>query len=110
MRCSLGRFQTTAATDGDGSSRAAPRIRLTGFACLSAASCGSCIGVRDSARLEEVIPWLRQLGLRVDEAKRGAAMCDGMPDASLEDRVRFGLSGLARDRFRRTAAYGRAAG
>ncbi|MEO5988183.1 MAG: hypothetical protein ABIU54_12235, partial [Candidatus Eisenbacteria bacterium] len=55
------------------------------------------------ARRDEVIPWLRQLGLRVDEAKRGAAMCDGMPDASLEDRVRFALSGLARERFRRTA-------
>ncbi|MEO5989343.1 MAG: HNH endonuclease [Candidatus Eisenbacteria bacterium] len=52
-------------------------------------------------RRDEVIPYLRKLGFRVDEAKRGAAMCDGMPDASLEDRVRFAISGLSRERFRR---------
>ncbi len=62
------------------------------------------------ARRDEVIPWLRQLGFRVDEAKRGAAMCDGMPDASLEDRVRFALSGLARERYRRPAPMAGAAG
>ena len=45
--------------------------------------------VDQRARRDEVIPWLRRLGLRVDEAKRGAAMCDDMPDASLEDRVRL---------------------
>ncbi len=61
-------------------------------------------------RRNEVIPWLRQLGLRVDEAKRGAAMCDDIPEASLEDRVRFALSGLARERFRRGTSLASAAG
>ncbi|MEO5988737.1 MAG: hypothetical protein ABIU54_01360, partial [Candidatus Eisenbacteria bacterium] len=53
------------------------------------------------ARRDEVVPYLRALGFRVDEAKRGAAMCDAMPDASLEARVRFAISGLGRGRFER---------
>ncbi len=66
--------------------------------------------VDQRVRREEVIPWLRRLGLRVDEAKRGAAMCDDMPDASLEDRVRFALSGLARERYRRATPMASSAG
>ncbi|MEO5988778.1 MAG: hypothetical protein ABIU54_10510, partial [Candidatus Eisenbacteria bacterium] len=66
--------------------------------------------VDERARRDEVIPWLRQLGFRVDEAKRGAAMCDDMPDASLEDRVRFALSGLSRERFRRAISIAGTAG
>ncbi|MEO7868641.1 MAG: HNH endonuclease, partial [Candidatus Eisenbacteria bacterium] len=53
------------------------------------------------ARRDEVVPYLRALGFRVDEAKRGAAMCDAMPGASLEARVRFAISGLGRGRFER---------
>ena len=49
--------------------------------------------VRRSAG-EDVIPWLRQLGVRLEDARRAAARCDALPDASLEDRVRFALSGL----------------
>ena len=40
----------------------------------------------------EVIPWLRQLGFRADEARRAAGRCESMPSASLEKRVRLALS------------------
>jgi hypothetical protein len=53
------------------------------------------------ARADQVIPALRALGFRVEEAQRGAALCDDMPDAPLEDRVRNALSGLTRERFLR---------
>jgi len=39
-----------------------------------------------------VVPWLRALGFRADEAKRAAALCEAMPDATLEARVRRALS------------------
>ena len=55
----------------------------------------------DRTRREEVIPYLRSLGFRPDEAKRGATMSEGMIDASLEDRVRFALSRLGRGHFQR---------
>ena len=40
----------------------------------------------------EVIPWLRQLGFRADEARRAAAACESLPGAPLEERVRVALS------------------
>ena len=40
----------------------------------------------------DVVPWLRQLGFRADEARRAAAQCEGIPEASLEERVRLALS------------------
>jgi len=40
----------------------------------------------------DVIPWLRKLGFRADEARRAAAQCESIPEASLEERVRFALS------------------
>ena len=39
-----------------------------------------------------VVPWLRKLGFRVDEARRAAARCETLPEASLEERVRLALS------------------
>jgi 5-methylcytosine-specific restriction endonuclease McrA len=44
----------------------------------------------------EVVPWLRTLGLRAEEARRWAACCGGMPDAPLEQRVRHALKCSAR--------------
>ncbi len=49
---------------------------------------------------EDVIPWLRQMGFRKDEARRGAAMCEELGDASIEQRLRVARSGLARARYR----------
>jgi hypothetical protein len=49
-----------------------------------------------AAAEEEVVPWLRGLGLRVEEARRAAARCGAIPHAPLEERVRCALSSLAR--------------
>jgi hypothetical protein len=44
--------------------------------------------------VEEVIPALRALGFRADESRRAAALCEAIPQASLEDRVKRALSYL----------------
>ena len=49
----------------------------------------------ESSSERDVIPWLRQLGFRADEARRAAVQCESIPEASLEERVRFALSLLA---------------
>ncbi len=41
-----------------------------------------------------VVPWLRKLGFRADEARRAAERCETVPDAPLEERVRLALSFL----------------
>ena len=43
-------------------------------------------------RAREVIPWLRALGFRAEEARWRAERCEAIPEASLEDRVRLALS------------------
>jgi hypothetical protein len=61
------------------------------------------------ARLElpehalEVIPWLRHLGMRPEEARRYAACCSDMPEATLEDRLRHALRCSARSSPQRVA-------
>ena len=40
----------------------------------------------------DVIPWLRGLGVRIDEARKAAELCADIPDAPLEMRVRRALS------------------
>src|SRR5207249_6251495 len=44
------------------------------------------------AATRDVVPWLRALGLRADEARRAAALCATIPEAPLEQRVRRALS------------------
>jgi hypothetical protein len=44
---------------------------------------------------QEVIPWLRALGFRADEARWRAERCEATPDASLEERVKLALSYLS---------------
>ena len=51
----------------------------------------------------DVIPWLRQLGSSVTEARRGAALCAHLPDSSLEERLKVALRGLAPAHARRPA-------
>ena len=46
----------------------------------------------ERARERDVVPWLRQLGFRADEARRAAVRCEAFPDAPLEERVRIALS------------------
>jgi len=52
-------------------------------------------------RAAEVIPWLRQLGFRADEAQRGAAACEHLADEPLEERVRVALASLGKAPKRR---------
>jgi 5-methylcytosine-specific restriction endonuclease McrA len=47
---------------------------------------------RAKAAAEEVIPWLRALGLRADESRRAAALTESIADAPLEERVRLALT------------------
>ena len=50
----------------------------------------------------DIVPWLRALGLRADEARRMAARCEALPDAPLEERVRYALLCVARPARART--------
>jgi 5-methylcytosine-specific restriction endonuclease McrA len=50
---------------------------------------------RAKERAQEVIPWLRKLGFRADQAREAALRCEGIPEASLEERVKAALSHLA---------------
>jgi len=49
----------------------------------------------DPPEEQDVAPWLRQLGFSHQEASRAAGHCEGMTDASLEERVRAALTFLA---------------
>ena len=71
--------------------RAAAEKRETAAAEAQAAA-----AERDPAR--SVVPWLRQLGVRMDDARRAAAYCESVPGASLEERVRVALRFLAASR------------
>ena len=60
-------------------------------------SCATAAARRQAATAEaaperDVVPWLRQLGYRADEARRAARFCESAPDAPLEERVRLALS------------------
>jgi dTMP kinase len=46
-----------------------------------------------------VIPWLRSLGLRAEQAKRAAAAVEAMADAPLDARMRAALAFHGRVRF-----------
>ena len=60
----------------------------------AAASAATAIAA-ERASEQEVTPWLRALGLNQTEAKRGAALYAHIPGASIEERVRAALRGLA---------------
>jgi 5-methylcytosine-specific restriction endonuclease McrA len=62
-----------------------------------------------AAAAAEVVPWLRALGLRADEARRVATQCEAVPHASLEERVRYALSCMARPARGRAAPIPRPA-
>jgi hypothetical protein len=74
----------------NGAPPAAPAIRGTHAA----------VAVADQADERDVIPWLRALGIRADDARRAAKACDSIPDAPLEERVKLALGSLARSRPR----------
>jgi hypothetical protein len=55
-------------------------------------SAATCARSAAPAHVEEVIPYLRQLGYRADEARSAAAWCADLPEAALEQRVRHALT------------------
>ncbi|MBI5709216.1 MAG: hypothetical protein HZC42_02785 [Candidatus Eisenbacteria bacterium] len=84
--------------------RAAAREEAAARACAEEVRTRAAAeAARARAAAAEVIPWLRGLGFRADEARRAAARCESVPDASLEERVRVALSCFAK------APQGRAA-
>ena len=89
--------RAAAATAEEAPARAAAaRAAATEEARVRAAAEAQQARVR-AAAVEEVVPWLRALGLRVDEARRAAAGgCEAAPDAPLEERVRHALRCSAR--------------
>jgi hypothetical protein len=73
------------------------------------AAAGAKEAAARAAAAQEVVPWLRVLGLRADEARRAAERCEAIPEATLEERVRCALSGLARPALSHAAAITRPA-
>jgi len=78
-------------------------------ASLAAEQAGATTVHRAPDPERDVTPWLRALGFSAAEARRAAIACEAMPDASLEQRVRFGLS-LLQPAHRRIAASAGATG
>jgi hypothetical protein len=74
----------------------------------AAAAAAKAAHVRAEAAAE-LVPWLRALGLRADEARRAAARCEDIPEAPLEERVRYALSCMARPSHGRAARIPRPA-
>jgi hypothetical protein len=68
--------------------RAAEKAQTSAARAETAADAQAPIIAHD----RDVVPWLRQLGFSVSEARIGAAGCEHIPDASLEQRVRVALS------------------
>jgi len=46
----------------------------------------------DAIQDRDVIPWLRALGIRADDARKAAAHCESIPNAPLKERVRLALT------------------
>ncbi len=83
-------------------SEAEARAREAALAREAAQSLERERAVAARARADEVIPWLRALGVNVEDARSAAAPCAEMPDDTpLEARVRVALRSLAPHRSRR---------
>jgi len=52
----------------------------------------AALEARAKAAAQEVVPWLRALDFGAGEARRAAARCETVADASLEQRVRLALT------------------
>ena len=60
----------------------------------------------EAASERDVVPWLRTLGFSLQRARHGAELCAHLPDASLEERMKVALRGLAPNAVRRAAFVG----
>src|SRR5207247_4669845 len=72
--------------------RAAAEARKEAEARRDAEAREQAAAAAEQAKERDVVPWLRTLGFRADEARRAAAHCETIPDAPLEERVRVALS------------------
>ena len=66
---------------------------------------GSGSGNREECE-NDVIPWLRRLGFSAVESREAAKLCEAVPDATLESRIRVALSYFAQRLGRKVAADG----
>ncbi len=73
--------------------RAAAEARIA--AEQRAAEAKQAAAAAERAAELDVVPWLRALGFRLEEARRAAEYGEGFPDASLEERVSKALAFLA---------------
>jgi hypothetical protein len=67
----------------------APGLAAAGAAAAAGPARAGAVAVAED---RDVVPWLRALGFSAAEARRAAARCEDIPDASLEERVRVALS------------------
>lgn len=94
---------------------AARVAKAEAVAAERAAKAEAAAATRAKARAEveqvdqrNVIPWLLQLGFRIEEARRAAECCEDIAGASLEQRVRAALAYLHRSRSHSAGAMGTA--
>jgi hypothetical protein len=71
---------------------AVPKARAAAAHSQAAAAERAPVRSRADAQDRDVVPWLRALGFNAAEARRAAARCEDMPEASLEERVRVALT------------------
>ena len=74
--------------------RASEARRRAAEAARLAAEARARAAAAHQAAAREVIPWLRALGIRDQDARQAAAHCETIPDAPLEERVRLALRSL----------------
>jgi hypothetical protein len=84
------RHKRVAAAEARAEAKARTTVART-QAAAEAAGGERAAAARQAPELD-VVPWLRQLGFSAGEARRAAALCEDMPHASLEERVRVALS------------------
>ena len=74
----------------------ARRARAEARAAAAAEARERAAAEAEKAKELDVVPWLRQLGFRADQARRAATHCDDtVPDATLEERLRAALRFLS---------------
>jgi len=88
-----------------GQKREAARAKEAEFARKKAHARELAANAEAQARAMEVVPWLRRLGFSEREARGAAATCEALPVASLEERVRHALRGLAPASARRVTPF-----
>ena len=61
-------------------------------ATAAARAAANALRAAGKEKSQEVIPWLQRLGISARDARHAAALCETIPDAPIEERVRIALS------------------